>query len=115
MAFRVGLLFYSPAAHNFLLKPVLHLLQKLGTKSQEVRKDQPITLVPFVRTPEMVAFSKSVAAAGQYEVEAFAFDKGGVACGPLNVVDSLQHEPYDHLLDFDLGMKVLLSFRSSSK
>jgi hypothetical protein len=109
MTFRVGLLFHSRPRQPFVMRPVFELLQKLDTKSKEVRKDQLITLVPFVRTAEMVVFSKSVADTGGYAVEAFAFDEGGVTCGSLDVFNQLQHVAYDQLLDFDLGMKVLLS------
>jgi hypothetical protein len=109
MTFRVGLLFYSSPVKPFRVEPISELLQKLSAKSIEVRKDSPLTLAPFVRTGEMADFSKSVADKGGFPVESFAFDKGGVACAPLEMFDPLQQVKYDGLSDFNLGMKVLLS------
>jgi hypothetical protein len=91
------------------VQPVLDLLQKLDTKSNEVRKDQMITLVPFVRTTDMAVFSKSVANTGGYLVEAFAFDDAGVTFGSLDEFAQMEHPSYIDRLDFDLGITVLLA------
>jgi hypothetical protein len=107
MTFRVGLLFHSDPGKTPGLGPVTDLLQKIDAKSAPVRNGRRLTLVPFVRTSNMVAFSQSVAGSG-YTVEAAAFDEAGVTFGPLSVFAMMLHPAYHARPDFDLGMKVLL-------
>jgi hypothetical protein len=109
MTFRVGLLFVPSPNQPFVAEPVLDLLQKVVVRSTAIRKDQQPTLVPFIRTREMAVFSRSMADTAGYAVEAAAFDDGGVTFGSLDAFAQANHLPYDHHLDFDLGMKVLLA------
>lgn len=109
MKFRVGLLFHSTPKQPFVLGPVADLLQRIDAKSAKVRNGQSLTLVPFVRTKEMAAFSNYIADSGSYTVEAAAFDEAGVTFGSLGAFAEMKHPDYNERLDFDLGMKVLLS------
>lgn len=108
MTFRVGLLFHSTPKQPFVLGPVADLLQKINVKSAPIRNGQQLTLVPFVRTTDMTVFAQSIADIG-YAVEAAAFDEAGVTFGLLAAFVRMQHPTFNDHLDFNLGMRVLLS------
>lgn len=109
MTWRIGLLFDSSPVQPFVSEPVLDLFTKIEMKSAQARGDEPIILVPWVRTKEMGIFSESLALSRGYAVEAAAFDEAGVSFGSLNTLAEMQHPILVDSLDFDLGMKVLLS------
>jgi hypothetical protein len=106
MAFRIGLLFYSAPVQPLDTARVDELLEKINAKSSQARRDQPLTLAPFIRDAGMLAVSEAVAR--KYPVEAFAFDEAGVTFGPLDALAKRPHPTYDAHTDFDLGMRVLL-------
>lgn len=107
MTFHVGLLFHSTPRRPLAPDSVAGLLRKIEVKSAPARNGRQITLMPFVRSTDMAAFSQSVAGGG-YAIEAAAFDEAGVTFGPLGVFTAMTHPEYNAPLDFDLGMRVLL-------
>jgi cytochrome b561 len=108
MTFRVGLLFHFTPAQPFVLGSITAQLQKIDERTGEVRGGQRLTLVPFIRTTDMAVFAQS-AANSRYDIEAAAFDNAGVRFGPIDAFVQIQHPEYDNLLDFELGVKVLLT------
>lgn len=107
MTFRVGLLFHFAPGQPLVPGPVADLLQKIDAKSAPIRNGRQLTLVPFVRTNNIAAFSQAVAGS-EYLVEAAAFDEAGVTFGPLGGFATMSHPAYHARPDFELGMKVLL-------
>ncbi|HEV7902465.1 MAG TPA: hypothetical protein VGO96_01385 [Pyrinomonadaceae bacterium] len=86
------------------------MLDKLDKKTAPTRNGQAITLVPFVRTTGMAHFSQAVAMDGiEVGIEAAAFDEAGVTFGKLDDFTQMAHPPHDKLVDFGLGMNVLLA------
>jgi hypothetical protein len=108
MLFRIGLLFISPLSERFNSRPVASLLQEIDERTKSVRGGEAVTLVPFVRTNREAALSLDVAGSA-YSVEATTWGEGGVLYRPLQALGSLQHLPLEPKLDFDRGMRAILS------
>src|SRR5215510_2337474 len=108
MSFRVGLLFYSSPAQPFVPGPVAQLLQRIEEKTNSLRADQLLTVVPFVRTTEMGLFAQDILG-NDYLVEAVAFDEAGVTFGELDALTGIPHPKHNEVSDFNLGMNVLLT------
>lgn len=108
MPFRIGLVFHSKPESSLVLGPVIELLQKIDLKSAQIRKDEPLTLLPFVRTKEGATLAASIAHENGYLIEAATFDASGVSFRPIELLAQAEHPPQDSARDFDLGMKVLL-------
>src|SRR5258707_9715560 len=104
--FRVGLLFATPSPDLGALPRLTFILDRIAEESAVLRADKPLTLVPFVRTGGMAVFAQT-AATGR-AVEAAAFDHAGVSFVDLGAFIYANHPPYDHRLDFDLGLRVVL-------
>jgi hypothetical protein len=107
--FRVGLLFStsSPDLSPGAIASVTRVLHEIAATSAGERQGQPVTLVPFIRSVDMATFAQ--AAAGQCAVEAASFDEAGVVFDDLSSFVEGTHPPFEGGLDFDLGLRVLLS------
>jgi hypothetical protein len=108
MTFRVGLLFNFDPTQPFVLGSITEQLRKIDERMGAVRGVERLTLAPFIRTTDMAVVSRSLAD-NRYDIEAAAFDKAGVRRGSIDAFAQMQHPEYNNLLDFELGMKVLLT------
>jgi hypothetical protein len=108
MFFRVGLIFNARDGAAFKTSPVTRLLHEINKRTEPVRSETPVTLVPFIRTNEEAVFSLSVARS-ESTVEALTWAAGGVVCRSPQALLSFQHPPREPDLDFDRGMGAILS------
>lgn len=109
MSFRIGLIFDYLPSEPFGSDAVAELLKKIANRSEGVRKDLSITLVPFVRSAAMADFVNRTAEAEGYEIEAVTFDEAGVNFSSVTILAQRAHPIFVDQVDFDLGMRVLLA------
>ncbi len=109
MSFRIGLIFDYLPSESFVSDSVVKLLKRIASRSEGIRKDAPITLVPFVRSTAMAGFAKRTAEAEGYGIEAVTFDEAGVNFSPVGILARRAHPLFLDQVDFDLGMRVLLA------
>jgi hypothetical protein len=107
MPFRVGLLQAGTMSLPNSASAIADILRRVEAKSRPNRDGPPITLISFVRTPELANLAQSAAALAACDSEVVTFDQGGVSFGPAPWPFRSDHA-YHERLDFDLGLRVLL-------
>jgi hypothetical protein len=108
MALRVGLLFESSPSQPFQPGVIASLLEEIDDGTRLARNDEVLTLVPFVRTSDDLAFS--VAASGSnYAIEAAAMGPGGVVLRSPQNLASFHYQRLHAKVEFDRGMEAILS------
>jgi hypothetical protein len=105
--FRIGLLFTTALPDLGAVARVTRVLDKIADRSAALRGQALLTVVPFVRTPEMAMFTRL--AVGNHAVHAATFDDGGINFVDLGSLLQAVHLPVDDDLDFGLGLRVVTS------
>ena len=108
MQFRVGLLQAGTLTTPYPARAIGEILSRIGAKTVPMRNGERITLLSFLRTAELAGVATSAAALGGCDSATVCFNEGGVSLGPAPWPFRSPHT-YNERLDFDLGLRVLLS------